>query len=346
MNLTIDKNTVFGYAKKILGCDSPTGYTKDVIDRIGDMAKDLGFAFETTQKGCGMIIVPGRETGKKVAVLAHVDTLGAMVRSITPDGQLKFTAVGGPVLPTLDGEYCKIRTREGKTYTGTILSLSPAGHVFTDAATRARDDANMAVRIDEPVKNKDDVKTLGIAPGDYIFIDTKTTVTNSGFLKSRFIDDKGSAACLMTLLQMLKDQGTRPKYDTVFFFSVYEETGHGAAYLPAGLDEILAVDMGCIGDDLSCSEFDVSICAKDSHGPYDYEMVTRLVNLAKDAGLSYAVDIYPRYGSDVGAAWSAGNDVKGALIGPGVHASHGMERTHFSGLENTIKLMALYLGCE
>ena len=345
MNIADYKHDLFTYAKLLLGTDSPTGYTSRVVESIGQVAESLEYGFEKTIKGCGMIYVPGRDNSKKVAVSAHVDTLGAMVRSITGDGMLKFTPVGGPILPTLDGEYCKILTRDGVVYTGTILSLSPAVHVFPDASTRVRDDANMAVRIDEPVKSKEDVENLGICPGDYIFIDPKTEVTPRGFLKSRFIDDKGSAACLLTVLKILHDQNLRPQYNTVFFFSVYEETGHGASYLPAGVSELLAVDMGCIGDDLSCTEYDVSICAKDSHGPYDYEMVSRLVRLAQERELDYAVDIYPRYGSDVGAAWSAGNDVKGALIGPGVHASHGMERTHYKGMENTIKLILAYLGC-
>jgi len=181
--------------------------------------------------------------------------------------------------------------------------------------------------------------------GDYVCLDPKTTVTPSGFLKSRFIDDKGSAACLLTLLKLMKDAGTRPRYDAEIHFTVYEEVGHGGATIPAGLDELLAVDMGCVGSDLTCTEYQVSICAKDSAGPYDYEMVCRLVELAKKNGVDYAVDVYPHYSSDVAVAWKAGGDMKAALIGPGVHASHGMERTHFDGMRETIKLIALYLEC-
>ncbi|MDU3351009.1 MAG: aminopeptidase, partial [Clostridium sp.] len=134
-----------------------------------------------------------------------------------------------------------------------------------------------------------------------------------------------------------------PKYTTKLFISIYEEVGHGASYIPNDITEMIAVDMGCIGDDLSCTEYDVSICAKDSGGPYDYNMVTSLIELAKENDIKYAVDIYPMYGSDVGAALRGGNDIRGALIGPGVHASHGMERTHYEGLENTIKLLVAYL---
>ncbi|MGI5893692.1 MAG: M42 family metallopeptidase [Candidatus Merdivicinus sp.] len=346
MEITKYRENLFDYCHKIFGVNSPSGYTMQVISLIRDMAEEMGYSFEMTRKGCGVITVEGRSTEKTVALSAHVDTLGAMVRSITSDGELRFTPVGGPILPTLDGEYCQICTRDGKLYTGTFLSMSPAAHVFDDSKSRPRDADNMIVRLDEKVKNAEDVRALGIESGDYIFIDPKTTVTPSGFLKSRFIDDKGSVACLMTILKIMKEENLKPEYRTKFFISVYEEVGHGASYIPEDISEMIAVDMGCIGEDLNCTEYDVSICAKDSCGPYDYELTSRLVQLAKENGLSYAVDIYPFYGSDVGAARSAGNDIKGGLIGPGVHASHGMERTHAEGLENTIYLAMLYLGCR
>ena len=261
---------------------------------------------------------------------------------VTADGMLMTTRIGGPILPTLDGEYCRIHTRDGRIYTGTILSLSPAAHVFDDVLTRPRDEKNLAVRIDEVVEDRAGVEALGIAPGDFVCIDPKTVVTDSGFLKSRFIDDKGSAACLLTLLRLMHIAGQRPRYDTEVCFTVHEEVGHGGATLPQ-VDELLAVDMGCVGDDLSCTERQVSICAKDNGGPYDYGMVTRLVELARANAIPYAVDIYPHYSSDITVAWHAGMDARGALIGPGVHASHGMERTHFEGMKATIDLVALYL---
>lgn len=328
--------------QKLLGQDSPTGFTEKVVKVVEGIAQDLGFATRRTNKGNLVVTVPGREPGRKVGLCAHVDTLGLMVRSITADGMLMVTRVGGPLLPTLDGEYCRIYTREGTVYTGTVLSLSPSVHVQDDAATRPRDEKNMAVRIDEKVQSKEDVLALGIAPGDYICYDPKTMVTDSGFVKSRFLDDKASAACLLTLLWQMAETGTRPRYETYFTFTVHEEVGHGGATLPT-VDELLAVDMGCIGEDLSCTEYQVSICAKDSGGPYDYSMVSRLIKLAKEQGVDYSVDIYPHYGSDVGAVWHAGMDCRAALIGPGVHASHGMERTHLNGLQATLNLAALYL---
>jgi len=343
MNISINKEFVLKTAKELLEFHSPSGFCFEIMEKISSYASQFGYEFETTRKGCGVITIPGHSNEEVIGLSAHVDTLGAMVRSITSKGTLKFTVIGGPIVPTLDAEYCYIRTRDGRLYTGTFLSTSPAIHVFEDSKTKKRDPENMEIRIDEVVKSKEDVEKLGICAGDFIFFDPKTTITDSGFIKSRFIDDKASVACLIGLLELFSREKITPKYTTKLFISTYEEVGHGYSYIPEDITELLSVDMGCIGDDLSCTEYDVSICAKDSGGPYDYNMVTRLVELAKNNELNYAVDIYPMYGSDTGAALRGGQNIRGALIGPGVHASHGMERTHYQGLENTMKLLYLYV---
>ncbi len=340
------QNTVMDYAKALLGKDSPSGFTVGAVDAAEALCHELGLETRRSRKGNLTILVPGRDHSKTVGLCAHVDTLGLMVRSLTADGRLLITPIGGPLLPTLDGEYCRIYTRKGKVYTGTILSLSPAAHVEDDARTRLRDDKNMAVRVDEVVYSKEDVEKLGIGVGDYVCYDPKTEVTSSGFIKSRFLDDKVSAACILTALKLMKDKGQKPRYDVEATFTVYEEVGHGGATFSSGLSELLAVDMGCIGEELSCTEEQVSICAKDSAGPFDYGMVSRLVALSEENGVSYAVDVYPHYSSDAAVAWKAGNDLPAALIGPGVHASHGMERTHWHGLKATLELIGLYLEAE
>ena len=348
-----EKNWLDGYrgkilelAQRVLACDSPSGYTGNVLKLTASLAEEMGYPTRISRRGALCINVEGRDNSKTVACFAHMDTLGLSLRHITDRGELMFTAIGSILLPTLDGEYCRIYTREGKMYTGTVLSLSPAKHVFSDAATRVRDDRNMYIRLDEPVECKSDVEALGIRCGDIICIDPKTQVTDSGYLKSRFIDDKGSVAVLLTLLLAMKEKGLKPRYRTNIIFTVYEEVDSGCMWFPEELEEFLVVDMGCVGPELNCSEHQVSICAKDAAGPYDYDMTTRLIHLAEEHGIDYAVDDYPYYTSDGLVAWQAGCDAPGALIGPGVHASHGMERTHADGLLNTMKLVACYLDCR
>lgn len=337
------KDETLAFLTQLLSINSPTGYTHNATDFLKKTLEEIGYETEKTPKGNIMVHVDGKDANVTRGLSAHIDTLGLMVRSINSDGTLALTKLGGPLTPTLDGEYCNIFTRDGNVYTGTILSNTPSIHVFKDASTKERDIDNLVVKIDERVKDKEDVKKLGIQNGDIIAYDPKVLVTESGFIKSRFLDDKASVSILVNVLRMLKEEKMQPATNLVFIFSTYEEVGHGAAWTPEEITELLAVDMGCIGLDLECTEFDVSICAKDSSGPYDYEMTTRLIEMAKEQDLNYAVDIYPMYGSDASAALSGGANIRAALIGPGVASSHGMERTHIDALENTYNLIKAYI---
>ncbi|MDY2889539.1 MAG: M42 family metallopeptidase [Candidatus Caccosoma sp.] len=330
-------------SKDVFLCDSPTGYTNRIIKVVEKYIKQYGYDYKILNNGALEVFIKGKDSSKLVATSAHCDTLGLMVRSIKGNGKLALTCLGGPVTPTLDGEYCTIYTRDNKKYTGTILSTSPAAHVFSDANSKSRSIDNLEVRLDEIVNNAEDVKKLGIENGDIVCYDPKYLVTDTGFLKTRFIDDKASVVVLLMLLDYTSKNKIQFKYDTKIYFVVYEEVGHGASMVDRNISEFVTLDMGCVGLDLAGNEYAVSICAKDSGGPYDYDLTTKLINLAKDNKLNYTVDIFPYYGSDIGAASRSGVDFKGALIGSGVSASHGMERTHIQGIENTLKLIYLYL---
>lgn len=341
--MLFDQSYFYELATDILTTPSPSGYTHKVIEKVKKYADELGLKSTKTNKGNLIIELDGYDNSKTLALSAHVDTLGLMVRSINSDGTLNVTTIGGNQMMTLQGEYCNVHTREQKTYTGTILSVSPSSHVYPDCRQKGQTEDELVIRLDEIVRSKEDVLALGIQNGDFISIDPKTTITDSGFIKSRHIDDKISVSIIFTVFKYLLENKKKPNYNVKFIISTYEEIGHGAAHLPSGIDRMIAVDMGCIGKDLSCTEYDVSICAKDSSGPYDYQMVSELIELSKKYELGYAVDVYPFYGSDASAALRAGHDIQAALIGPGVHASHGVERTHINGCTNTMKLLHAYL---
>jgi len=335
-------NHIIKTIETLVNIPSPSGFTKEVMGYVKAEAERYGYACEYSQKG-GLIISVKGKSGETLGLSAHVDTLGAMVRSIDSEGTLKFTLVGGYTMHSVEGSYCKIHTREGLTYTGTILIKSASVHSYDDARTLERTDRNMLVRIDEPVKSKEDVLALGINSGDYISFSAKFNYTDAGFIKSRHLDDKASVAVLLGMLKEMSEGNLTPDKNLKILISNYEEVGYGASWIPPEIKEFLAIDMGAIGDDLNGNEYSVTICAKDSSGPYDYDMTNRLIALAKAQEIDYVVDIFPHYGSDVSSALRGGNDICGALIGPGVHASHGMERTHKSGLENTLKLLKAYI---
>ncbi|WIF95770.1 M42 family metallopeptidase [Caminicella sporogenes] len=343
MKYDINKKYIIKILKELLTTPSPSGFCHEIMEKIKNEVNDLGYEFYMTNKGCGVITIPGKNDNYIIGLSAHVDTLGAMVRSIKDSGMIRFTPIGGYMMNTVECEYCKIHTRSGKIYDGTILTTKPSVHVYSDAKDQKREELNMEIRIDEIVNSKEDVEKLGISVGDFISFDSRTVIKENGFIKSRHLDDKAGVAVLFGFMEMLKRNKITPNNTIKIFISTYEEIGHGSSYIPKEIDELIAIDMGAIGDDLNCTEFDVSICAKDSSGPYDYNMVSRLINLAKKHNLQFSVDIYPNYGSDVSAALKAGNNIRGALIGPGVHASHSIERTHIDALINTTKLISAYI---
>ncbi len=338
----LDREYYFKIIKELMEIDSPSGFTKNVTKKICDEIKSFGFEPVVNNNGSIFVTIEG-DSDRTIAFSAHADTLGLMVRSISSSGLISFTKIGGVNLATVDGEYVKIYTKNDSVYTGVVCSNSYSAHVFKDAGTLERSEENMHVILDEEVASKEDVEKLGIRVGDFICIDPKICITESGFIKSRFLDDKASVAIFLAYLKFIKETVFVPNVTVKFLFSVHEEVGHGLSYISDDIEELIAVDMGCIGSDLTCTEFDVSICAKDSSGPYNYDIIKKLIELSEDNKVEHAVDIYPMYGSDVSAALRAGNNIRGGLIGMGVRQSHGVERTHIKGIENTFRLIDLYI---
>ena len=339
----MDKQTyMLNQLKVLTGIPSPTGMTYEISNYLMAELTRLGFTPERTPKGTVMCCLGG--SGHPLALSAHVDALGAMVRAVKSNGCLRYTQVGGYSDNAIENETVKIHTRSGKVYTGTVQSTHASVHVWGRTTDEKRSDESLEIVVDEETWSKADTEALGIRPGDYISLDPRTVVTESGFIKSRHLDDKASSAVLLTLAREVAEGRVVLPRRTYIVFTVYEEVGHGAAPLSKlDLEDMLAVDMGCVGDDLVCKENMVSICAKDSAGPYDYDFTSELVALAEEKGLPYAVDIYPSYSSDASAALRAGLDARFALCGQGVYASHGYERTHVKGMCATLSLVTAYV---
>ena len=330
---------------KLLNIPSPSGNTEMAVDFVENEFHALKINTYRTNKGALIGTIEGKNKDREVTLSGHVDTLGGMVKEIKSNGRLKITQIGGYIWNSIEGEYCTIEASNGKQDTGTILTTKASTHVHGGEAEKLeRNEKNLEIRIDEKVKNSEDVENLGICVGDYVFFDPRCELTSSGFIKSRHLDDKAGVACILGIAKYLVKNNITPNYTTNFFISNYEEVGHGAsAAIPENTFEFIAIDMAAPGEGQTSDEYSVTICAKDSSGPYDLELKKRLVNLAKKDDLNYKVDIYPYYGSDGSATLRAGHDFKVGLIGPGVDASHSHERTHREALENTVKLGLLYL---
>lgn len=324
---------------------SPTGYTEEAIAYMEREFEALGVKTRRTRKGALVATIPGRDKENHRTLAAHVDTLGAMVREIKSNGRLKLTRIGGYSCSTIEGEYVRVHTVDGRVYTGTVLVTKASTHVHgPEHAKQEREEQNMEIRLDERVNSKSDVEALGIGVGDFISLDPRTTLTEKGFIKSRHLDDKACSGILLGLAKIIVEEKIELAATTHFFISNYEEVGHGASSgIPEATAELIALDMAAVGEGQTSDEYSVTICVKDSTGPYDYELSRRLQYLASDQGIPYRIDIYPFYGSDASAALRAGGQFKAALVGPGIDASHSYERCHVDSLEHTAWLMLEYL---
>jgi len=340
----LDEKFLTAFLVELLNIPSPTGFSEHAIDFCEKTLSVFpGLSLQRTHKGALLVNLAGTGKGPDRALTAHVDTLGAMVKDIKPNGRLLLTQLGGFAWNSVEGEGCTVYSSGGRSFRGSILINKASVHVHGRQVDLKREDETMEVRLDETAKDADGVKLLGIGVGDFVAFDPRVEVVN-GFIRSRHLDDKAGVACLVSAIKTLQDQNFKPARSAHFLISNFEEVGHGAAAgIPKEAEELLVVDMAAVGEGQTSDEFHTTICVKDSTGPYHHGMSQRLRKLAEDHQIPYKVDIYPHYGSDGSAFLNAGGNVAVALIGPGVDASHHYERTHMDALVATTRWVIAYL---
>lgn len=329
--------------KQLLEIPSPSGDTKAVMAFVAQALDEIGVGYTVTRKGALICTIPGKNASIQRTLSGHVDTLGAMVKEIKSDGRIKMTQVGGYAWSTIEGEYVEIMTRLGERVEGTVLLSKASVHVYgQEARSLERDENSLEIRLDRDVTKAEDVKSLGISVGDYIYFDARPRIIHD-YIKSRHLDDKAGVACMLAIIKQVVDKKVELPFTTNFLISNYEEVGHGSCYIPPKTAEFLAIDMAAPGKGQCSQEKEVTICAKDSSGPYSLALKNKLIEICENQGINYNIDIYPYYSSDASAAVKSGWDIVHGLIGPGVDASHAYERTHIEGLMNTIKLGYHYI---
>lgn len=346
-DLRIDTDTTVNFLVDLLNTPSPTGYFMEAIDFVREAfaALDMpGLSLSTTGKGALLATLKGEGSATPIGLTAHVDTLGLMVKEIKANGRLKCTRLGGLLWGGVESEGVTVRTHDGRRYRGSIHPANTSVHVNRRIATSDRDDDSMEIRLDERTTSAAQTLALGIGVGDFVFVDPRVEVTESGFIRGRFLDDKAGVACIYAALQAIRDSAAQPPHDIHILISHYEEVGHGGAHgLPENLAELVSVDMGAIGEGQAGDEFSASICVKDGGGPYHFAMNAKLRRLAETYDIAHKVDIYVYYSSDGTAYWRAGGGARVGLAGPGVDASHAYERTHRDALYHSAHLLARYM---
>jgi len=343
--LTIDRSFLIDVLVKLLETPSPSGFTAEAMERVEQLLTGLGFTPRRTNKGAALADWSGASASTPRCVVAHVDTLGAMVKEIKPSGRLRLAQVGHYAWNTIEGEGVTVLCYSGRRIRGSVLCTQASDHIYgSDSEELRRSDETLEVRLDEPVHSGAQTRALGVDVGDLVAFDPRLEVSQSGYVRSRHLDDKAGVACVLAAMQAMRAAGVAPAQRTTIMISNYEETGHGAtAGLPPDLAELVAVDMAVIGDGQASDEQHVTVCALDSGGPYDPALTARLRHLGESLNLPLRLDTYPHYRSDAQAVWRTPADVRVALLGPGIDASHNYERTHLDALVATAQLIVEYL---
>ena len=343
MKFSVDMSYFLDCFRVLVDTPSPVGYYTQLNPVLEKLAASFGYEVTYDRRGTPYITLDGKDNSKTVMVGAHSDTIGMVVRRVDADGMIRMRAVGGVNFASIEGETVTVHTRDGGRYTGLVACQSHSVHVFDNARTLERNEDTMMVILDQKIRSKADVQALGIRNGDFISVEPRCQLTENGYLKSRFIDDKAAISACFTMLKYFSETGEKPAYRTILAFPYTEEIGFGGTYVPEEVSEYVALDIGVIGPDYDGDEYKVSICAKDGAAPYDYDLTNRLIGYAEKAGCDYAVDVFYRYGTDGNAAVRAGNNLRAAAFGMAVYCSHAMERTHMTGLENTVNLLLAYV---
>ena len=342
---TINSNHLLDFLVKLLNIPSPTGFAEPAIEFVEkELSQFKQLELTRTRKGALLVKWEGQDQEHPVALTAHVDTLGAVVKEIKPNGRLRLSRIGGIQWPTVETEGVWVFPSKGEKMRGSLMIETASGHIYGEKGSQTpRDESHMEIRLDARTTSENETRALGIHIGDCAAFDPRVEVTN-GFIRSRFLDDKACAACIVAAIQTLTEAGLRPARSAYFLISNYEEVGHGAAAgLPSDVIELVTVDMAVVGAGQESDEFHATLCIKDSGGVYHHGLNEKLRALAEKHGIPYATDVYPFYGSDGEAFWRAGGDAAVSLIGPGIDASHNYERTHTDALLATTNWIMAYL---
>ncbi len=338
----IDKEFLLRTLARLLETPSPSGMTDAVVRVVCQILEEIGVEFKLTRRGAIRGVLPGAAYTPKRAIAAHLDTLGAMVKSLKPNGRIEIVPIGFWSSRFAEGARVTVYGDNGN-YRGTVLPLKASGHTFNkEIDTLPVEWSKVELRLDEHVASVADLMRLGVRVGDTIAVDPGTEFGPNGFVTSRYLDDKAGVASLLAAAEAVRRRGAELPLDVLLLFTISEEVGVGASHVLHGGDvaEMISVDNATNAPGQNSSERGVTIAMMDSAGPFDWHLTRHLLALCREQGIEHSRDVYRFYRSDAASALEAGNDIRTALVCFACDASHGWERTHEDSLVALARLLA------
>jgi peptidase M42 family hydrolase len=341
--LPVDLNYILDTLQKLLAIPSPSGYTDRAVHFVGEELTRLGIPFELTRRGAIRARFRGASDRPARAIVSHIDTLGAMVKRLKPNGRLEISPIGHWSSRFAEGGRVTVFTDESGHRRGTCLPLKASGHTFNkEIDTQPVTWENVEIRTDDFCTSVEELSERGFHIGDFVSFDPMTEL-NNGFINSRHLDNKVGVASMLGAAKALKDAGVVPPVTVHLLFTISEEVGTGASAIFQGnVAEMVAVDNSTAAPNQNSRERGVTISMKDSTGPFDYHLTHKLLDLCTRFEIEHQRDVFKYYRCDAASALEAGNDMRVALVCFGCDASHGYERTHQDSLISLVELLSLY----
>lgn len=345
--LKIDLGYLADILETLLKIPSPTGFTDEIVQVTGRELEKLQIPFELTRRGAIRAHLPGQLHHPDRALVVHLDTIGAMVKQLKPNGRLELMPIGSWSSRFAEGARVTLYT-DTNSYRGTIMPLKASGHTFNEEVDEQPVNwQQIELRIDAIIHNDGDLARLGIQVGDYVAIDPQPEFLDNGFIVSRHLDNKAGVAALLTAARAIRETGMELPVDTHLLFTISEETGSGAStVLHGGASELVTIDNGTVAPGQNSRESGVTLAMMDSSGPFDFHLTRKLIDLCQTFEIQHQRDVFRYYRCDSASAVEAGNDTRTALICFGLDGSHGYERTHLNALRSIAELTTLYLQSE
>jgi peptidase M42 family hydrolase len=346
-NMQIDKQYLQEQLLSLVQIPSPSGYTDQVVHYVCKQLEFFKVPYNVTRRGAIRATLKGTIDTLDRAVCVHLDTLGAMVKRLKPNGRLAIASIGTWSSRFAEGARVTVFT-QNKKIRGRILPLKASGHVYNDEIdTQPVSWDNLEVRVDTNCSNQDELISYGFETGNYIAIDPCPEIDENGYINSRHLDDKAGAAILLSLIKVIKTSNIQLPVDCHLLFTISEEVGMGATeVLYSDITEMIVIDSAMVAPQQNTTEYATTLVMMDQTGPFDYHLNKKLTNLCIENNIDFRKDIFRYYRSDAASAIEAGSDIRTALIGFGVDSSHGYERTHILSLENTAQLVFEYMQSE
>ncbi len=343
----IDQDYLLDTLQDLLRIPSPSGMTDRVVERVCQELGGLGIPFELTRRGAIRANLNTSIKGHTSrAIVAHLDTLGIMVRALKENGRLGIFAIGHWNARFAEGARVTVFASGGQRYRGTVLPLKASGHVYNDEVDNQPSHwDNLEIRLDERSRSLEDLLRLQIHVGDTVAVDPQPEFAENGFINARHLDDKAGVAALLAAAKAVTEQNITLPIPCHLLFTISEEVGVGASHIMhQDSSELVSVDNGAIAPGQNTCDFGVTIAMQDSSGPFDWHLTRRLIELCRENGIEHSRDLFRYYRSDAAAALEAGNDLRVGLICFALDGSHGWERTHIDSLHSVARLLAAYMA--